>query len=448
MPTLKYLVLDDNLLTGPLRIQNVSSSPLILLSLNGNMLHGQIPSSIAKFPNLRSLLLKSSNLSGYFDFSIFPGLSILDLSNNSLTGTLPKCFSSSLSQFNLQENNFYGNIPELCSDECNLRVLSLGYNHLQGKFPESLTKCGELRILDIQNNQIVNKFPFCLQALPKLAVLSLSHNNFHGPIWDPSEYWGFANLRAVDLSSNKFTGSLPSDYFKNWSALNVDNARAPELYMKDENGYYRSSITLAWKGNEATLEHIYTIFEVIDLSNNQFQGEIPDSIGDLLDLVALNLSGNSFTSIITLSIGKLTNLESLDLSRNKLTGRIPAQLTDLIQLEVLNLTHNQLMGPIPRGYQFDTFANDSYEGNMGLCGHPLSNKCENSEEPTSHSKVEPESDDSFGWKSILWGYGCGLVTGLIAGLVAGHIIISKKLNWFVETSAEYIRGHIIRKRRS
>lgn len=443
MPSLKYLVLDDNLLTGPLCIKNISSSPLALLSLNGNKLSGQIPTSISKFANLRALLLQSNNLTGGFKFSVFPELNVLNLFNNSLTGTLPKCFAGSLSQLNVGYNNFNGNIPEMCTDDCNLAVLSLGHNQLRGKFPQSLSKCKELRILDVQDNRMVDTFPFSLQALPKLAVLSLKQNKFYGPIWDPRKFWGFMNMRIFDISVNEFSGNLPSKYFGNWSAMDAFDSYIN--YMKDENGYFQYSMAISLKGAELSYLKISTIYRAIDLSNNQFQGEIPDTIGDLKHLRFLNLSSNSFTSIIPLSIVKLTELESLDLSRNKLTGRIPEQLTDLVQLAVLNLSHNQLMGPIPQGYQFETFENDSYEGNMGLCGHPLSNECETFE---SLARKEPESDDSFDWKSILRGYVCGILSGLITGVIVGHKIISKKLNWYMETSADHIRSLIIRKRRS
>ncbi|MBA0852678.1 hypothetical protein Goshw_008261, partial [Gossypium schwendimanii] len=54
-------------------------------------------------------------------------------------------------------------------------------------------------------------------------------------------------------------------------------------------------------------------------------------------------------------------------------------MTKLTFLEVLNLPNNNLVGPIPHGYQFDTFDNDSYSVNLGLCGLPLSKQCVNHE---------------------------------------------------------------------
>ena len=312
-------------------------------------------------------------------------------------------------------------------------MLNLGQNQLQGKLPQTLTKCKELRVVEVGQNQIVDTFPFSLQALPKLTVLSLRSNKFHGPIWNPNTFWGFVDLHVLDISSNHFNGEMPSEYFRNWSAMIAEPVR--ELsYGEATDGYYQYSVNFIISYRDVTQSKVLSVLRAIDLSNNRFSGEIPDSIGDIRSLVLLNLSTNGFTSLIPLSVGSLTKLEVLDLSENKLSGRIPEQLASLTFLEYLNLSHNQLTGQIPRGAQFNTFVNSSFEGNLGLCGPPLSNKCDKFGIPTSLS-----GEEGFDWRSILMGYGCGLVIGLIAG----HFIVSMRLNSFVETVAWYIRSRIV-----
>ncbi|KAL7210670.1 hypothetical protein ACSBR1_032098 [Camellia fascicularis] len=68
----------------------------------------------------------------------------------------------------------------------------------------------------------------------------------------------------------------------------------------------------------------------------------------------------------------MVNVEPLDLSSNQLSGVIPPELTSLRFLEVLNVSYNNLSGIVPRGFQFDTFGNDCYMGDFGLCGFLLS----------------------------------------------------------------------------
>ena len=188
-------------------------------------------------------------------------------------------------------------------------------------------------------------------------------------------------------------------------------------------------MTIVNKGIEMELVKILTIFKAIDLSNNKFFGEIPNSVGNLNGLIVLNLSRNSFVSHIPPSFGNLNQLESLDLSQNLLSSEIPQQLTNLSFLACLNLSQNQLIGPIPQGGQFSTFQNPSFEGNLGLCGSPLSNKCENNKTPTSIPSRDSSFGEGFNWKVVVIGYACGLVIGFLIG----HVVISRRPDWFMRT---------------
>jgi len=147
-------------------------------------------------------------------------------------------------------------------------------------------------------------------------------------------------------------------------------------------------------------------FVSIDFSRNKFEGEIPNAIGELHELKGLNLSHNRLTGHIPQSIGNLTYLESSDLSSNTLTDVIPAELTNLNFLEVLNLSNNHLVGNIPQGKQFSTFSNDSYEGNLGLCGLLLSKNCgpEQHSPPSPNNNFGSEDKFGFGWKPMAIGY--------------------------------------------
>ena len=128
-------------------------------------------------------------------------------------------------------------------------------------------------------------------------------------------------------------------------------------------------------------------------------------------------------------MGNLTNLEWLDLSSNILTDVIPTELTNLNFLEVLNLSNNYLVGKIPQGKQLNTFSNDSYEGNSGFCGFPLSNNCgPEQHSPPSVNNSWSEEKFGFGWEPVAIGYGCAFPIGIGIGY---YMFLIGKPRWLV-----------------
>lgn len=254
-------------------------------------------------------------------------------------------------------------------------------NELEGANPQSLVNCTKLEVLDIGNNKINDVFPYWLRNLPELRVLVLRSNKLRGSVrvFEPME--SFHKLRILDLSINNFSGYLPARFFEKLNAMrNVGADEGKLRYLGEE--YYQDSVVVTLKGTEIELQKILTVFTTIDFSSNGFDGEISQVIGKLHSLRLLNLTHNHFTGKIPSSLGNLAKLESLDLSSNNLTGKIPKQLASLTSLSVLNLSHNRLDGPIPQGPQFNTIQEDSYIGNLGLCGFSLTKKCGNDEAPT------------------------------------------------------------------
>nr|XP_023883383.1 receptor-like protein 12 [Quercus suber] len=404
------------------------------------MLQGSLP-----IPPLSTsyFFASNNNLTGKIPRMIcnVNSLQVLDISNNKLNGHIPQClghFSSSLLVLNMRNNCFQGSMPKSFIKGCGLMTLDLSHNQIQGKIPRSLVKCQMLEVLNLGNNNINEVFPFWLQSLPELRILVLRANGFHGPIWDPHTGFGFSKLHVIDLSHNNFSGRLPSEYFRTWNAMQMVPAKDKEQpeYMGIQSNYYEDSMTVVNKGLEIFLVKILTIFTAIDLSNNRFDGEIPNSVGNLKGLIVLNLSSNSFMDRVPSSLGKLTALESLDLSQNELSGKIPQQLISLTFLEYLNLSQNQLVGPIPQGGQFWTFEISSFEGNLGLCGSPLPKKCGNNETPTYEISQEPSIVEGFDWKVVVIGYACGL----IIGLVIGYFTTSRRTVWFVRNFGVHLRS--------
>ncbi|CAH1450104.1 unnamed protein product [Lactuca virosa] len=117
---------------------------------------------------------------------------------------------------------------------------------------------------------------------------------------------------------------------------------------------------------------------------------------------------------------------------------------DLLQLNILsifNVSFNHLDGRIPQGNQFATFENDSYMGNLQLCGRPLSEECQSSKAsrlpPTSNTY---ESESLLPNEIIDWIFvSCGVGSGLVFGIFIGNFLYERYRDRFTKRKDRWIR---------
>lgn len=100
----------------------------------------------------------------------------------------------------------------------------------------------------------------------------------------------------------------------------------------------------SWTGVECTNGRV----TALTISSGELSGQIPNQIGDLLDLRTLDFSFlTHLTGNIPRTITKLKNLDLLRLKQNNLSGPIPDYISELKNVTFLDLSYNQLTGPIP-----------------------------------------------------------------------------------------------------
>ncbi|KAH0986128.1 hypothetical protein GBA52_013305 [Prunus armeniaca] len=423
-PKLYRINLGHNQLEGPLPIWPTNAS---FLDLQSNLFSGPIPSNLDQLmPELTHLDVSENHLNGTIPLSIcnMKDMGVISLRNNQLFGEFPQQWSlwSEIWVIDVSHNNLSGNIPSSMGIPSSLEHFKVNNNNLGGEIPFSLQNCTDLIILNLGHNKFTGNIPLWLGSkVSSLVVLQLRSNLLSGHI--PNQFCNLVNLKVLDLAHNNFSGTIPK-CLKNMTALVEVNGVIMGFPDFDT---YNGQTTMTSKGKELGYkdDQLASWGNLIDLSSNNFEGEIPEQVGNFVGLNTLNLSMNRLTGEIPSSIGELRWLETLDLSHNQLSGHIPQNFSSLTFLDHLNLSYNNLIGNIPSGNQLQTLDDPSiYEGNPLLCGAPLSTVCpgDDARSRQTFTSEDHSKDDNEGF----WLY-VSMALGFIIGFwaVCGTLVLKK-----------------------
>lgn len=257
-------------------------------------------------------------------------LQSLSLPSNNFSGDIPADLARlpDLQSLDLSSNAFSGAIPEGFFGKCHsLRDVSLANNAFSGDIPD-VGACGTLASLNLSSNRLTGTLPSDIWALNALRTLDLSGNAITGEL--PVGISKMFNLRELNLRSNGLTGSLPDDIGDCPLLRSVDlgsnslSGDLPESLRRLSTCTNLELSSNALTGNVPTWVGEMASLEILDLSGNKFSGEIPGSIGGLMSLRELRLSGNGFTGGLPESIGGCRSLVHVDVSWNSLTGSLPS----------------------------------------------------------------------------------------------------------------------------
>ncbi|GAU30687.1 hypothetical protein TSUD_39110 [Trifolium subterraneum] len=178
LPGLTNLILCHNRLSGS--IPRFDSQSLSRLDLKHNTLTGSIgPNSLP--PSLQYLSLSWNQLTGSMDrvLTRLEQLNYLDLSLNQFTGTVPgRLFSFPLTNLQLQRNQFTGSVEPV--DQVAIPTVDLSYNRLSGQISPMLAS---VQNLYLNNNRFTGRVPasFVERLLDaSIQILYLQHNYLTG----------------------------------------------------------------------------------------------------------------------------------------------------------------------------------------------------------------------------------------------------------------------------
>lgn len=400
VPTLQTIDLSVNEMLGGSLPEFPSNGSLQTLVLSDTKFSGRLPESIGNLRKLSRVELRACNFTGPIPTSMenLTQLVHLDFELNSFTGSFPYFkLSKNLTYINSARNKLTGISSDWEGLE-NLEYLHLSNNSISGFIPASLFYLPSLSNLDLSNKfsgQIIE----LKNVISPLTSLELTSNKLEGPI--PEFFFELRDLSDLSLSSNKFNGTVQLKKFTKLSKLvnldlshnslsvdtnisELDLALLPQL-----NSFMSASCNLqniSFLKNQSKLS-------MLDLSNNQLKGEIPNWLVEINDglLRFLNLSFNQFTHLqqpytfgflnfldlhsnlltgviplppraaayIDFSNNKfatvvppdfgnyLATARFLSIANNKVIGSIPSSICNFSYLEVLDLSNNRLNGTIP-----------------------------------------------------------------------------------------------------
>lgn len=176
-----------------------------------------------------------------------------------------------------------------------------------------------------------------LRNMSNLQVLDLSGNSLEGHI--PSWFWSTSSLFEVNLSRNKFGGSI---------ITNLKPKSSSQIQMLNlSHNRFTNWVFLSG----------FTNLKTLDLSHNNLR-TLPYGFQNLTKLQHLNLSSCNLQDNIK-SISSLHSLHSLDLSNNTLTGSFPSDFPPLNTLQFLNISLNNFNSSVPLN-KFNKFSKSAF----------------------------------------------------------------------------------------
>ncbi|XVF79486.1 hypothetical protein PTKIN_Ptkin14bG0226600 [Pterospermum kingtungense] len=310
------------------------SSPLENLLVARTSFSGGLPESIGNLKSLQGLGIVSCNLSRSIPRSLgnLSQLRYLFLQSNHFSGKIPSSLTNltQLTVLYITYNQLEGSIPDCPNAFPNLSTLYLSYNLLSGTTPSWLYNHPILTDLDLSNNQFTGHIHEFQHSF--LQYIHFGNNKFQGSI--PSSIPKLVNLRSLDLSSNSLKGTISLDMFSKLQNLSYLDLSFNSLSVSSS--------------NELTEICNMKLLEILDLSHNNFYGNIPQCIGNFSqNLSSLNLKMNKFHGIIPPAFAKRCGLKNLNLNSNHLEGSLPRSISNCKDLEVLDVGNNKINGTFP-----------------------------------------------------------------------------------------------------
>ncbi|XP_029128391.1 receptor-like protein EIX2 isoform X3 [Cajanus cajan] len=357
---LQHLDLRYNSFEGKIPSQLGNLSKLQYLDLSYNSFEGNIPSQLGNLSNLQELYLGGNIYGGDVALKIYDGgqclsnlislthlyLSSIPILNTShsylqMIAKLPKLRQLSLSDCSLSDHFILSLRPSTFNFSTSLSLLDLSSNTFTSPmiFQWVSNTTSNLVELDLSYNllEVSTSNHFDMVKMNSLEHLDLSYNRLKAGIL--KSFMNICTLHSLYMSKNNLTEDLPS-ILHNLSGGCVRHS-LQELYFR-----YNQII-----GSLPDFS-VFSSLKILDLSNNQLSGKIPEGSKLPSQMESLSISSNSLEGGVPKSFGRACTLSSLDISYNNLSEELLVIFDHLsgcskYSLQELNLEGNKINGKIP-----------------------------------------------------------------------------------------------------
>ncbi|KAA8535199.1 hypothetical protein F0562_030202 [Nyssa sinensis] len=315
----------------------VGLEKLQILTLDWNNYNNSILPYLGVLSSLKTLRIKGNYLNGsihFQDLCAMSNLEELDLSSNYeinhlMTTKGTKCLNK-LRVLSLDWNNFNNSILPYLGVLSSLKTLHIAGNKLNGSIHfQDLCAMSNLEELDLSYNEInhlmTTKGTKCLNKLRVLRVKGedyMKRENFSPSVLQ--SLGAFPSLKNLSLHIQGLVTAKDLGALNNLEHLNLDF----------------SSINRSFLQNVGVINSL----RVLSLRKCGLSGSLPSQGWcNLKNLELLDLSENDFEGMLPSCLGNLTSLRILDLSFNHFKGNV--SLSSLVSLEYISLSYNHFMLP-------------------------------------------------------------------------------------------------------
>lgn len=267
----------------------------------------------------------------------------------------------------------WGNISESycnwagisCNEKCRVDKIIFIANNLTGEISEKIYKLQEVNYLQLVCNYITGGLSY-LTELYKLELLDLTYNFINDII--PNDIGNLVDLNAISLSDNFIHGSIPKSIgnlelltYINLADNNLNGTIPIEFsMMKELSDILISNNPLLTGDIEYILINMNKL-AYLEMSNCNFTGRLP-VINSTVDFGYINFRNNNFEGDIPVSWGNIKSVPQIYIGRNKISGGLKNVLF-IPELYLLDVSYNSFEGVFPVELMYTTVNKLMAEGN-------------------------------------------------------------------------------------